>query len=222
MKTKAHIKYRSNKEFLKNGKGAIFPGVTTIVDLLNKPALIKWANRIGLDGIDVTKYVDDKADIGTLAHAMITDRLQNRIADTADYTENQIKQAENCVLSYFEWEKKHDIKPILIEQALVSEEYRVGGTMDIYAFVDGVRELIDLKTGNGIWPEHHIQVSAYRTILQENGHKIDAVRILNIPRAENENFAEVLLTPIVLDLNWEIFEHLLRVYNIRKQLKGEQ
>jgi hypothetical protein len=218
-KTKAHIQYRSAEKFQKNGKGIRFPGVTTIVRLLDKPALIPWANKLGLKGIEVGRYVDDKADIGTLAHAIITDRMQDKETDMSDYTEKQINQAENCVLSYFEWEKKHIIKPIIVEKPLVSEEHKVGGTMDIYAEVDGKKELIDLKTGNGIWPEHHIQVAAYKMILEENGHAVDGVRILNIPRHETENFQELTIAAMVLDLNLELFHHLLAIYNIRKKLK---
>ena len=189
--------------------------------MLAKPALIKWANNLGLKGIDSTKYVDDKADIGTLGHAMITDHLQGRETSTEDYSQQQISQAENCVLSYYEWEKEHNIKPIIIEEPLVSESFRVGGTTDIYGEVDGIKELIDLKTGNGIWPEHHTQVAAYREILKENGHEVVRVRILNIPRHETENFQQVVLSDNVLDLNWELFKHLLGVYNLRKKLKNE-
>lgn len=220
MKTKAHIRYRSKVEFYDNGKGKIFPGVTTITGLLDKPALIKWANNLGLKGIDSTKYVDDKADIGTLAHAMITDNLKNEPTDTLDYAGKQIKIAENCVLSYLEWAKDKDIKPILIEEPMISETYKVGGTVDIYAEVNGVKELIDLKTGNGIWPEHHIQVAAYAGILDENGHKAEKVRILNIPRHETENFQEVVLSKRALELNKHIFLNLVKIYNLKKELKG--
>lgn len=219
-KNKAHIQYRSTVKFQKNGKGIRYPGVTTITGILAKPALIKWANNLGLKGIDSTKYVDDKADIGTLAHAMITNRLEGKPTDTDEYSQQQIEQAENCVLSYFEWEKEHKIEPIVIEKPMVSEEHGIGGTMDIYGEVNGVKELIDLKTGNGIWPEHHIQVAAYKAILEENGHKVDRVRILNIPRHETENFQQVIVSENVLDLNWELFFHLLRIYRIRKELKG--
>jgi len=217
MKTKAHTQYRSKEKLLKNGKGTRFPGVTTIVGILDKPALIKWANRIGLEGIEVGKYVDDKADIGTLAHAMITNRLKGEDTDTSDYSANQISQSENAVLSYFEWEKSHKIEPILIEEPLVSEEFGFGGTADIYAEIDGKLELIDLKTGNGIWPEHFIQTAAYAHLLEENGHPVDRIRILNIPRAETERFQECIVP--VVDKQFEVFKHCLAIYKLRKELK---
>ncbi len=215
-KTKAHIRYRSTVQKLKNGNGVIFPGVTTIVGILDKPALLPWANKLGLKGIEVGKYVDDKADIGTLAHAMITNQLLNKPTDTADYTANQISKAENATLSYFEWEKSHKIKPLLIEQPLVSESLEYGGICDIFAYVDEFSELIDLKTGSGIYQEHFIQVAAYKALLEENGHPVDRVRILNIPRAETENFQECIVAN--LDKNFEIFKHCLAIYKLRKEI----
>jgi len=212
MKTKAHKRYRLRDE-------TIIPGVTTVCALLAKPALPKWANDLGLQGIDSAKYTDDKADIGTLAHSIITDKLQGLETDYSDYTPNQIIAAESCVVSYYAWEAHHEIKPILIEEPMVSEKDRFGGTLDIYAKVDGVKELIDIKTGSAIWPEFITQVAAYRQLLTEAEHEVKRVRILNIPRSGTENFQELIPSDTVLDMNFEIFTCLLRIYNIRKELK---
>lgn len=212
MNTKGHTRYR-----LKNGQ--IVPGCTTIIGQLAKPALIKWANKLGLDGTDSAKYVDDTAEIGVLAHSMITDSLQGGETDFSGYDANQQDAAAWCMRSWDVWSQGRDIKPILVEAPLVSERYRYGGTCDIYAEVDGIKTLIDLKSTNDIWPEHHIQVSAYRQLLIEARHAADAVRILNIPRSKTATFQEAVLSPGVLDMNFEIFTHLLRIYEIRKELK---
>ena len=55
----------------KTGDSIRVPSVTTILGVLSKPALIPWANRLGLQGIDSSKYVDRLATIGTLAHYWI-------------------------------------------------------------------------------------------------------------------------------------------------------
>ena len=213
-KHKAHIIYK-----VLSGKRV--PGTTTITGSLgwSKHVLINWANRMGLQGIDTTKYVDDKADIGTLAHKMVTDFLQGKKTDTDDYSKNQIAAADNSALSYFEWARGKKIKPILIEQPLVSESYLYGGMMDIYALVDGLPELIDLKTGSGIYPEMLIQVGAYRQLLVENGHPVDSVRILNIPRTGDESFVEKKVSIKHCLTAWAIFKNCLNIYQLRKNLK---
>ena len=212
MNIKGHKRYRL-------GDGQIIPGVTTIVGQLAKPALILWANRLGLDGIDSAKFVDDTAEIGVLAHSQITDGLQGRETDFSSYDQNQRDAAAWCVRSWDTWCRGRKIEPILVEAPLVSEQNRYGGTLDLYAAVDGIETLIDLKSTNDIWPEHYVQVSAYRQLLIEAGHTVDAVRILNIPRSKTAIFREVVLYPEGIDMNFEIFKHLLLVYQIRKELK---
>jgi len=213
-KVRAHIKYRRKDN-------TIVPGDTTIVGQLgwNKRILINWANRIGLEGIECGKYVDDKADIGTLAHAMITDRLSGQATDTDEYSKNQIAQAMSSVQSFDDWEKEKKIKVIFVERPLVSERYGFGGTLDIYARINDLFELIDLKTGSGIYPEMFIQVAGYWQLLKESDCPVNRVRILNIPRAESETFQERIVDH--LDLYWNIFLNLLEIYQIRKKIQGK-
>lgn len=209
-KVRAHIRYKT-----KDGK--IVPGITTVLGLLAKPALVPWANKLGLQGISVRAYVDDKAAIGTLAHAMITDKLVGKETDTSDYSEKQIDQAENSCLSFWEWEKDHKIEEVFfIERPLVSERWEFGGTLDIYAQVNGKKEIIDLKTGSGIYPEAVYQVATLKILLQENLFLVDATRIVNIPRSEDEGFLEKVVTEKENDQGWNIFYHLLQVYYSRK------
>ena len=115
MSVKAHIRY-------KNQSGVVVPGVTTIIGLLNKPQLVVWANRLGLQVIDSTKFRDDKADIGTLAHAMIVADLKGERCDTSDYSKEQIDQAENSFLYYLDWRKGKELRPLAIEVPMVSEQ----------------------------------------------------------------------------------------------------
>ncbi|MBT9133059.1 MAG: hypothetical protein DDT33_01590 [Firmicutes bacterium] len=212
MKVKAHTRYKTKD-------GIIVPGTTTITGLLNKPALIKWSNDLGLRGISVGSYVDDKAMIGSLSHEMILAHLSKRDPDTADYSKNQIDQAENSFLSYLEWEKQHKIEPILTEHQEVSEIYRYGGTFDFYGLVDGMFEIIDFKTGKGIFPEFWIQISGYSGLLKEIGKEINGYRILNIPRTEDENFKEEYRGDV--SLHFQAFLKLLDFYYINKQLMSK-
>jgi hypothetical protein len=218
-KTKAHIRYRSKIQKYKNGKGVIFPGTTTITNTQlgwNKKVLINWANGIGLKGIDSNKYVDEMADIGKLAHAIITNWLTHKETDYSDYTENQRKFAENSALSFYEWLKKHEYEVIFVEYPLISERWEYGGTIDIYWLLDGLLELTDLKSG-GLWPEHYIQVGGgYLQLLKENKYKVEKVRILNIPRSEDEEFKDVTLN-LKTDKYWQVFKCCRELYDLKKR-----
>ena len=214
-KFKAHTIY-------KNSDGKRVPGVTTITGSLgwSKQVLINWANRMGLDGVDTTKYVDDKADIGTLAHLMITNQLQGIETSTDDYSKNQIKSAKNSVKSFDAWASEHTLEVVFVEKPLVSDLFDFGGQADIYGKVDGALELIDLKTGKGIYDEHLIQVGGgYDILLAEHDHPTNRCRILNIPRADSEKFSEHVI--VNLKECKAIFMHCLEVYQLHKVIRKE-
>ena len=208
-KAKAHQVYKTKD-------GQRVPGVTTILGILDKPALKYWANKIGLLGIEVNKYVDELADIGTLTHYRVECEFAGRQADLSDYSANQINLSDNSMLSFYDWQKAHKIEPISNELQLVSEEYGYGGTCDIYCLLDGKKTLIDLKTGKAIYDDHLLQVSAYRFLLIENGYEVEETRILNIPRAENEEFMERKLADP--DAYFEIFIYCKKIYDLKKKI----
>ena len=209
-KARAHIRYKN-----KNGK--IIPGVTTILSVLNKPALIPWANNLGLKGIDCTRYRDSMADIGTIAHLMIMEHLSGKKQDLSEYSGADIDRAENCLISFFEWERSNKLKPLLVEVPLVSEKYQFGGTIDCYGDLDGKLTLIDFKTSKAIYPEMVHQVAAYRRLLVENGHEVQRVRILRIGRSQDEGFEDRLCP--AMESHWKLFSHCLAIYNLKKKIK---
>uniref|UniRef100_A0A6M3JNF6 PD-(D/E)XK nuclease superfamily protein n=2 Tax=viral metagenome TaxID=1070528 RepID=A0A6M3JNF6_9ZZZZ len=210
-KSRAHTIYKTED-------GVRIPGVTTVLNVLNKPALVKWANNLGLQGIDSSKYRDSMADIGTLAHQMILDYFKGEKTDTSEYSSGQIDLAENCLLSFWEWEKGHDIKVIMAEVPLISREYGYGGTIDCFCELDGQATLLDFKTGKAIYEEMVFQVSSYRHLLIENGHSVDSVKILRIGRDATEGFDEK--TIYNCETGWQIFLRCLDIYNLKKDLKA--
>ncbi len=217
-KTRAHIRYQ-------NKAGGHIPGVSTIVGQLAKPQLIIWANRLGLQGIDSTKYRDEKAEIGSLAHALVMADLRGEKYDTSAYSQQQIDQAETAFLHYLEWQKGHTLETRLVEQSLISEAYQYGGTPDWYGILDGIPTLVDYKTG-GIWKEAQIQVAGYNQLILE--HQPDTtppsewcsrIIILGIPRNSDETFRQVILTEWTAQ--WEAFKALRQLYDHLKGIKEQ-
>lgn len=205
--SKAHTIYKLQD-------GSIIPGVTTVLGILAKPQLIKWANNLGLQGIDSSKYTDAAARIGTLAHYMVQCHITKESTNFDDYSKSEIDQAENALISFFEWEKGHTIEPILNEIGLVSSIHKYGGTIDCYANIDGKKGLIDFKTGKAIYSEMIVQLAAYKNLLIENGYPVENVRIIRMGRTEDEGFDEKVVTD--LDNHWDMFKGLLSVYNLQK------
>jgi len=211
-RTKAHTTY-------KNAAGDRVPGVTTVLGVLEKPALVRWAWSLGIEGIDYRKYTDEKADIGTLAHAMITEWIAGREAATWEYPDDIVSQAENSALSFYAWLGDKTFKLGFVEEPLVSELLQVGGTCDIYWMIDGLWTLDDLKTGKAIYGNYKAQASIYGDILRENGYPVDRVRIVNVPRIEDELFDVQEVQPHTWPKYREFFRACKTIYDLKKTLK---
>ncbi len=213
-KAKAHTRYTLED-------GTRVPGVTTILNVIAKPALISWANRMGLDGINTAKHVDELADIGTLAHAMIAHHLGGPAPDLDDYSKNQISRAENSVLSFHEWAKGKTLETVFSEAQMVSEELRYGGTCDWYGRIDGYDTILDLKTGKAIYDEMLYQVAAYWNLTIEQGWPVHDIRILQVGRSEDEGFSERIIPAASIPQYFAVFTAALHLYEtIRAAKKG--
>lgn len=199
----------------KTKDGTRVPGVTTILNVLAKPALIRWANNMGLQGIDTSKYVDRAAQAGTAAHGMIECHLTGKEFDRSPFPADLLSLAENGYIKYLDWEKGHEIKEAQSEMPLVSERYRYGGTIDMYCLLDGVPTLIDFKTNSsGIYDEMKHQVIAYLKLLEENGFPVKKVMIIRLDKSDVMD----LETREIGDWqkHWRIFEICRELYDLMK------
>ncbi len=214
-KTRIHTVYKTSN-------GERVPSVTTILGILNKPALIDWAWKLGTEGIDYKAVRDNAGDIGTLAHYLILCDIRGEKPDTSEYSPQDVDKAETCLLKYWEWRKTNPIKPILVEHPLVSEQYRYGGTLDCFAQREDTGELVlvDFKTGKAIYSEYFYQLAAYENLLAEAGHRFDKTMVLRIGRDEAEGFEVRDIGN--LDKHFEVFKSCLNIYRLQSELKKER
>jgi hypothetical protein len=216
-KVKAHIRYRL-------ADGTIVPGSTTILGVLDKPALVGWANRLGLEGIDSRKYVTEAAEIGTLAHYRVACDMRGIEPDLKDFTPEQVRRSDFSIVTWQRFKKGKTLEPLCIEAPFISEAHRFGGTVDWYGLVDGEPTLIDCKTSSGIYDEHKAQTASYAKLLRENGKPVKRAIVLRLGRTEEdkeepiENMSHTLSTREAR-LCWEIFVHAHAIYDLRKELR---
>jgi hypothetical protein len=153
--TKAHQRYRT-------ADGEVVPGVTTVLGVIEKPALMKWAWECGMAGEDYRKSRDKAASIGTLAHWLVECHLRGLEPDTSEFAAADIGKAENAVLKFMGWWEGAGYRLLASELQLVHEVEKYGGTLDILAVRrDGGVVLVDIKTSKAIYPEYFRQVAAY-------------------------------------------------------------
>ena len=195
--------------------GTVVPSVTTVTGLLSKPSLVRWANKLGLEGIDSASVTEQSARIGTLTHAMIRAFLLGEAYDPQLADPTELRQAEDAFHCFLRWREGHSLRPILCEASLVSAMLRYGGTPDCYCILDGDPVLLDFKTGKRIYDEYFVQLAAYARLLREQGYPVKELRVLRLGRAE-EDCEERSVTE---QEKWfSLFENLLNIYYLRKDL----
>lgn len=210
-KTRAHQRY-----YLQDGTQV--PGVTTILGVVSKPALYRWYNRMGLQGIDTAKYVDVAANIGTVAHYLIECDIAGRVPDTSEYAPAEVNQAENGYLRWLDFKKGLDFVPIASEYQLVSEEHRYGGTLDVYCKIEGKYTVLDIKTsGSGIYPEMRVQAVAYARMLQENGKPVENILIVRVGKDENGGVETAEVGD--WEKHFDFFLTARKLYELQKAIK---
>jgi hypothetical protein len=217
--TKAHTRYYVKEKQV--------PGVSTIIgDTLgwNKGALVGWARKEALRGNDPNKVKDLAGEIGTLCHYLISCDLVGAYPDLSDYSPNVIDKAENSLIKYWDWRKGKKIEPLMVEKPLVSEIYKFGGTPDFFGIVDNKSTWMDYKSGSGIYPEMIIQAAAYNHLIRSVMSQPDDLCpeewiILNIPKDDKTGFTERKLTTSEIEAGWEIFTHLLAIYQLKDRIK---
>jgi len=218
MKSKSNVKtknIKTHQRYFVNEKRV--PGTTTILGVLNKPALMYWAWDLGCQGIDYRKYTDEMAKIGTLVHERIEAHIKGSEVNFDDFTKTQITLSDVGFSKFLEWEQEN--KPIYIESELQlsSDKYFYGGTIDLYAKIGNKFVLIDFKTSNNIYDDHFCQVSAYANLLRENDLQVDDIMILRIGRDETEGFE--VRSVVNEKLYFEVFKSCLVIYEAKKKLK---
>jgi len=159
--------------------GTIYPSVTSVIDQLDKPALIYWAARMSAeyatlhrealadlpadDAITLIKgnwrKARDKAGArGTRIHEYLEDPTWTPTLEAAPYLEQAqiFLEANNLTVAATEISFSHP-----------GEGY--AGTADVIATSNGDRYVVDWKTGKGIYDSHALQIVA----LGEATHQLD-------------------------------------------------
>jgi len=167
------------------------PSVTTILNVINKPALIKWgggqvydflienpgANR--KEAVDAIYHKRDKAaDVGSTMHSFY-EAVGNGARRNTEGLPEALRGYGNAFIGWV-----NTFKPTFkkTEHTVWSNKHNYAGTVDaIITDQDGKTWLIDFKTSKGIWPEMGIQLSAYKEAVEEMEKiKIDKQAIIQL------------------------------------------
>lgn len=120
------------------------PSITELLDILAKPALIGWANKLGLKGIEVNGYMKGKRNRGTSMHSQIEHACFDEEKDAERYMDFM-----------------HDKQVIFTEQNIETDWFV--GRYDAMMLISGEKYVVDYKKGykGKIYLENKLQLIAY-------------------------------------------------------------
>lgn len=210
--------------------GTELPSVTTIMKILNKPAIANWANSLGFRRISYKKELDRTAIVGAIVHNIVEKKIRTdkkflyKPVDEYDINQldyNSYIQANNAILSFDMWYSKNgkNLDVISTERSMVSEKYGFGGTVDMLAFFEGKLYIIDFKTSSRVHATMFLQLSAYIQLAEENGYNVERVAILRLCKNCGVEFVE--MSAIKAKKYFKVFLTLLDIYNNWKEILKE-
>lgn len=192
-----------------NKYGIEVPSVTTILKILNKPALQKWANWLGFRRENVDRVLERSASMGTLFHNAMEAYMKGDSFHPVYNYEDEEYKLKIFLNAFFEWKENHTIEPLLLEEELNCDYF--GGTMDFYGIIDGKRTILDYKTSKGTYASMFLQLAAYTFMMEKKGFIVEQVGILNINEKGNKwtYFSRTEIDPYI-----EVFLKLAEFFHI--------
>lgn len=169
------MKYSSHAEYIRPD-GIEVPSATTLLKIINKPSLSKWANYLGFKHLNVDAVLNDYSRFGTLVHEMINSFLSGGMYIYINMGDINLTELKGALKSFREWYDNNIVEPIYLEKKFVSSRY--GGTVDFYGKVNGKYTIIDFKTSKKIRMTMFIQLALYTMLLEEKGETVEQVGIL--------------------------------------------
>lgn len=168
------------------------PSISELIKLLDKPALLNWANKQGLKGIDISKSTSKKE--GTSIHQQIERYIRHEVP--FEETHNQL---------YFD--KLFSDKKIIHNELEVETDY-FKGRLDLCYSKNDVIYISDFKLNrNQVYFEDKLQLVAYSMAV-----KCSKFSIISVP-----DFKEIDVDVPDIDRYINIIKSLSDIYT-NKQL----
>jgi len=223
--------------------GKRMTGVTTVLGIIAKPALIQWSANMAVEYVmdnfteRLLKYPlpsKDEMDLffkeAKTAHRRKKEDAGQKGTDVHKEIEVLVKKAiekfggvigefhpENKQVDNFvTWATKNEVQFLESEKVMYSKKHFVGGTCDFTCIMNGNKYVGDIKTSSGIYGrEPFAQCAAYRMMLEEMGEKeFEGSIIVNIPKTGKFNEDKDVHFSPYYEKDLELFLSALSVYRV--------
>lgn len=134
--------------------------ITKLIGILHKEGLLKWANKIGLEGIQLEDYRKQSSDKGNLLHKQVQDYFLFKTPfEHSD-------KLDKCLEGF---------EIVAVEKGF--DNGFISCRTDLLIQKEGVKVVVDFKSNKGVYLDQRLQLSAYKEILQ-----YDKIAIINFDK----------------------------------------
>lgn len=151
-----------------------------------KPALTYWFGQQVYYAMAQDPSLDEKTALASpyQASAKAKDRgatvhsLIEAYKNTGERIEEMPVAYQGYATAFYDFMRDH--KPEILEQekTVISDKYKLAGTLDMYIKLGDKYMIADVKTGKEIYMESGLQLSAYATMLRDEGKKVDEIVVI--------------------------------------------
>lgn len=174
-------------------------GVTSALDVINKPKILPWAVNVA------TRYIKQELQHGSFTQEDISSIIykarneHKKIKDIASSKGRNVHQIAEAIIKGEDWKaptnpeenakvkafqdfcKDYKVEFIDSERVIYSEAQDYCGTFDFTCKINGKSYLGDLKTGKAIHTRYFLQTAAYQAALvEETGADLNGRVILRV------------------------------------------
>ncbi len=216
--------------------GKTVDGVTSVLGIIAKPALVYWAAGKAAEFVDANLPVNqpldevekkrlvegaktahrsslkDAADIGTLFHEYVEKYIKGEKP-----TKPKNKMLKVATENFHKWVDSNHVEFKSSERKILSLKHRYCGTCDFTAKVNGKNVVGDLKTSSGVWNEYWLQLAAYKGALLEEYPQFTIDHTLILRCGKDGSFEVKELNDF--ETNFKAFLSALELYRWEKQTK---
>lgn len=202
------VEFDPKKHVYKNKTtGEFYTSCSTISDAWQKIFLQAWyakecaeyakahaAEVCKMDEAEFKKFMDfakgaakrksEQAKVnGSMAHKWMEEFIAAQINSDFSFPATvSTQEAQNAVTAFQNWNINKEIMWLASEQIVCSDKYKIAGTLDGIAIVDGIPSIMDFKTSSRISEGYLLQCAGYDIMLSETGFDVRQYIILRIPK----------------------------------------
>lgn len=203
--------------------GTRVPSVTTINKHVegDSEGLVRWAYKLGYEGLDMEEHRAKASGIGKIVHACIEADLKGETVKLDDVDPSWKEGISNALGAWRLWKETTGLGAALASEVpMVSEVHRYGGCSDWIGMMRGKVVLLDFKTGGRLYPKDLVQVAAYGNLWNEAhpDQPIEQYSLLRLGK-DSAGFTWKHEHALSMDGAWRAFLLCREMYELNRALE---